>query len=142
LGVVIVGPDARPLAASHLGDEVEPSYQREVSEALAGRPTSGQHDDDDGRRRFVATPVGSGATISGAVLITYPSGPIERNVHRIWGGLGLLAVAVLGLAGLLGVAVARSVTRPLARLEDAAAALGDGNLQARINDVGGPDEIQ
>ena len=142
LGAVIFGPDARPLAVSHLGDEVESSYRREVAAALGGRPASGRHDDDGGSRQFVATPVGSGTTIRGAVLITYPSGPVERSVHRIWAGLALLAFFVLGLAGLLGVAVARSVTKPLRRLERTAGSLRDGNLQARITTVGGPAEVR
>ncbi|MCU1449091.1 MAG: two-component system sensor kinase, partial [Acidimicrobiales bacterium] len=143
MNVVIVDASGRPLAVAPTdGDEVEPSYSNEVSAALAGRPASGRHHDDGGTRRFVATPIGSATAIHGAVLITYPAAPIEGRVHRMWAGLAALGALVLLIAGVLGVVVARSVTRPLSRLQQTAAALGRGDLDARSGERVGPPELQ
>src|SRR4051812_9614261 len=86
LSAVIVGRDGRPLAAVPLIDdegegEGDPAYRAAASAALAGRPTSGPITDEGHGRRFVATPIGSGAAIDGAVIVTYPNGPTERAVH-------------------------------------------------------------
>jgi signal transduction histidine kinase len=122
--------------------DAERSYSSAIATALAGQPTSGPLGEGSGGIRYVAVPIGSGPIADGAVVVSYSDGPIERNVHRLWTALGLFGVTVVILAGLLGEAVARSVTRPLSRLERAAAAFGHGDLEARISDERGPVEVR
>jgi signal transduction histidine kinase len=59
---------------------------------------------------------------------------------RAWLGLGVLAAALLGLAALVGLLLARSLTAPLVRLQDTAKRFGRGELDARVPS-GGPTEI-
>jgi signal transduction histidine kinase len=59
---------------------------------------------------------------------------------RAWLSLGVLAAALLGLAALVGLLLARSLTAPLVRLQDTAKRFGRGELDARVPS-GGPTEI-
>jgi signal transduction histidine kinase len=53
----------------------------------------------------------------------------------------VVAIGAAGIASLLGLAIASRMTRPLARLEDAAAAVAQGQLDARSGLDDRPDEI-
>jgi sigma-B regulation protein RsbU (phosphoserine phosphatase) len=63
--------------------------------------------------------------------------PIHARLARFLGGL------IAGVAVMLGIIllVSRQVTRPIARLAAAAQSLAQGNLDARVPDVRGNDEI-
>ena len=56
--------------------------------------------------------------------------------------LALLSVAVLLIVALIGAVLARQVTRPVRRLEDAARDLADGRLDSRVPATGGPPELK
>jgi signal transduction histidine kinase len=77
----------------------------------------------------------------GAVRITYPTRDLTRRLWQIWGFRAALAVAVLGVAALIGAVVARRLTRPLRQLNDMASRFSDGDLTAR-SPVTGPQETQ
>ncbi|MEU3889518.1 HAMP domain-containing sensor histidine kinase [Streptomyces sp. NPDC029041] len=79
--------------------------------------------------------------VVGAVRIVYSTGEMTGRLWRIWGFRAVLAVLVLGVAALLGVAVARRLTRPLRQLNDMASKFSDGDLTAR-SPVTGPPETQ
>jgi signal transduction histidine kinase len=116
----------------------------EIKTALAGTVASGiRHSATLGTNLlYVAVPVASGGTIDGAVRITYPTSAVDRRIRHYW--LMLLAVAgsVLALAALVGWRLSVFAVRPLRRLEDAAAAVGEGDLAARARDGGGPPEVR
>ncbi|MFF7377439.1 sensor histidine kinase [Streptomyces massasporeus] len=79
--------------------------------------------------------------IVGAVRIVYSTDEMTGRLWQIWGFRAVLAVLVLGVAALLGVAVARRLTRPLRQLNDMASKFSDGDLTAR-SPVTGPPETQ
>lgn len=79
--------------------------------------------------------------IVGAVRIVYSTAEMTGRLWQIWGFRAVLAVLVLGVAALLGVAVARRLTRPLRQLNDMASKFSDGDLTAR-SPVTGPPETQ
>jgi signal transduction histidine kinase len=79
--------------------------------------------------------------VVGAVRIVYSTGEMTSRLWRIWGFRAVLAVLVLGVAALLGVVVARRLTRPLRQLNDMASKFSDGDLTAR-SPVTGPLETQ
>jgi len=116
----------------------------EITAALAGRYPSGVRSSRTLHERllYVAVPISSGGRVHGAVRITYPLSAIDARVTRYWLILGLIGGVVLIGAALVGLGAARFVTRPLQRLEEAAAAVGDGHLEARADVGGGPPEVR
>lgn len=79
--------------------------------------------------------------IVGAVRVVYSTDEMTGRLWQIWGFRAVLAVLVLGVAALLGVGVARRLTRPLRQLNDMASKFSDGDLTAR-SPVTGPPETQ
>ncbi len=91
---------------------------------------------------FVAVPVLSGIDRVGAVRITAPQRVIDERVNnRV---RGLLFVALLSLLIAVGVAwvFARSVTRPMRRLQLATDRLAAGQLDTRADNSIGPPEVR
>jgi signal transduction histidine kinase len=67
---------------------------------------------------------------------------VDARITRYWLVLaGIAAVVLLG-AALIGVRLARFVTRPLRGLERAAAAVGEGDLDVRAPELEGPPEVR
>jgi signal transduction histidine kinase len=91
---------------------------------------------------YVAIPVSSGARVYGAVRITYSTDQLDARVHRYWALLAAAAVVTLAVAGGVGILLARWVTKPIADLRDAATRIGDGELDARADQVHGPPEVR
>ena len=91
---------------------------------------------------YVAVPVASGGEVHGAVRLTYPTTEVDERVKRVWLTLGGVATVSLLAAGVIAVALARSVTRPLRELQAAATALGAGDLSAHAPDDQGPPEVR
>lgn len=116
----------------------------EIAAALRGRVASGiRHSATlNANLLFVAVPVGSGGTVSGAVRITDPMTSVDARIVRYWLLLGAIGLTVLAGAALVGVRLARFVTRPLKGLEDAAASVGAGKLEARAPTSEGPPEVR
>lgn len=91
---------------------------------------------------YVAVPVASGGIVHGAVRITYPTSEVEARITRYWLILAAIAAVVLAVVGVVGLWLARWVTRPLAGVERAAAAVGAGDLSARAPAADGPPEVR
>jgi signal transduction histidine kinase len=91
---------------------------------------------------YVAVPIASGGVIRGAVRITYPTATLSGRVNRYWLLLGAIGAVVLAAATVVGLLFARTLTRPLLALEQTAAAVGAGDLQARAPTDSGPPEIR
>ena len=89
----------------------------------------------------VAVPLVSDGHTDGAVLITYPLSVLDARIERNW--LLLLALSgVIALVVLLvSVLLARSFTKPLAELDEAAARLGEGDLRVRVPIPDDPPEL-
>ena len=117
------------------------STRPEFRAALAGEVATGERSSQTlgTDLLYVAVPVASRGQIHGAVRITYPATELGARIRRYW--LVLLAIAgvVLAAAAVAGLAVARSVTRPLRDVERAAEAVGRGDLDARAPATGPPE---
>ncbi|HYA09080.1 MAG TPA: ATP-binding protein [Gaiellaceae bacterium] len=116
----------------------------EIAAALQNHIASGTRSSATLNERllYVAVPVGSGGVVNGAVRITYPMTSVDTRILHYWLLLAAIASVVLAAAALVGVRLARFVTRPLRRLEDTAAAVGAGKLDARAPELEGPPEVR
>ena len=142
--VVVVDGQGRALVDSApIPGDTSFASRPEVAAALSGRVASGvRHSNTlNANLLYVAVPVASAGRILGAARITYPKTAVDNRVRRYW--LTLLAIAGIVLAGvsLLGLWVARSVARPLRKLEHAAAEVGAGHLDVRAPEEG-PEEVR
>ena len=116
----------------------------EIKAALAGRNVSGIRSSSTLHERllYVAVPVASGGAIFGAVRVTYPTSAVDARVRRDRITLLVVALAVLAGAAAIGVVLARSISGPLTRVEETAAAVGAGDLSARAPENAGPPEVR
>lgn len=116
----------------------------EVQSALDGVVATGsRYSDTLGRELlYVAVPVAASGTIYGAVRLTYPSSEVAAQARSYWlllAGVGVITLLAVAAVGWL---IARWVARPLARLEDAAAEVGAGDLAVRAPEDAGPPEVR
>ncbi len=113
-----------------------------VTGALAGTVTAGLVVHGHRATAVAASPVGADARPAGAVLLLAPAGPYLDRTEDTWLALAGFAGGVLVLTCLVGLALARSLTRPVARLQAAVTELGAGHLAARADDGHGPAEMR
>jgi signal transduction histidine kinase len=144
--VVVTDADAFGVISSDptkVGEDM--SNRPEITDALTlGSPQSGERFSETlGEELFyVAVPVLSGVDRVGAIRISVLEQVVaDRVADQI---RGLLVVALLSLSIAVGVAwvLARSVTRPLRRLEATTDRLAAGELDARADDTDGPGEVR
>jgi signal transduction histidine kinase len=116
----------------------------EIAAALAGRYPHGVRTSKTLHERllYVGVPIASGGRVHGAVRITYPFSAVDARILRYWLVLALIGVVVLAGAAVVGLSLARFVVRPLRSLEQAAAAVGEGRLEARAPEHDGPPEVR
>ncbi len=147
--VVIVDREGNAYADTDLSakrDAVAPANfaaQPSVAAALAGQVVSGTRvlEPDASNTLFIAMPVGSATGVEGAVQITYPASIVDDGILRIWLLLAATGGVVLGIVFLASLLLARSMTKPLGDLRDAAVDLGSGDLSARVAVPRGPAEF-
>lgn len=116
----------------------------EVAAALQGKVESGERGSDTLGHPllFVAVPVSSGGRSLGAVRVSYPADELDERIASYWLGLAAVALAVLGVAALVGVFVARWIARPLEGIAQVAHDVGAGDLSARADERDGPPEVR
>jgi signal transduction histidine kinase len=116
----------------------------EIRAALAGKyPRGVRLSRTLGERLlYVAVPIASSGKVHGAVRLTYPFSAVDSRIRRYWLILALIGVVVLAGAAVVGLGLSRFVTRPLRRLEQTAAAVGEGQLEARAPERDGPPEVR
>ncbi|MGZ8694286.1 MAG: ATP-binding protein [Gaiellaceae bacterium] len=115
----------------------------EIAAALRGDIAAGTRPSQTLRANllYVAVPVAPGGSL-GAVRITYPTSAVDDRIRRYWLVLAAIAAIALGVAAVTGARVAAFVVRPLRRLEEAADAVGRGELSARAPEDEGPPEVR
>jgi signal transduction histidine kinase len=120
------------------------SSRPEIAAALSGRVAVGTRHSETLRKTllYVAVPAAAGGRVAGGVRITYPTSTVDARVRRYWLMLAAIAVVVLAVAVLAGFRLAATVVHPLSQLEDAASAVGSGNLAARAPENVGPPEVR
>jgi signal transduction histidine kinase len=116
----------------------------EIAAALRGRVAVGSRHSDTLHTTllYVAVPAAAGGRVAGAVRVTYPTSTLDARVRRYWLMLAAIAAVALAVATVVGFRLAAFVSRPLSRLEDAAAAVGHGDLTARAPEDVGPPEVR
>ncbi len=117
------------------------STRPELARALAGEVATGTRSSETlgTNLLYVAVPVASRGEIHGAVRITYPTSAVDARIRRYWLVLLAIALVVLAAAAVVGLALARSITKPLRDVERTAAEVGRGNLDARARTAGPPE---
>ncbi len=90
---------------------------------------------------YVALPVGSATGVQGAVRITFPASIVDDQIRHIWLLLAATGGVVLGIVFLVSLLLARSMTKPIGDLEEAAVGLGGGDLSIRAEVPKGPAEL-
>jgi signal transduction histidine kinase len=113
-----------------------------VQSALAGRSATSWSRDEGQIFANAAVPISGDGRPKGALLLGLPASATEQRIHNIWWALAGFAVGVLVLTGLVGMVLARSLSRPLARLESAVSRLGDGDLAVRAGTDDGPPQVR
>jgi signal transduction histidine kinase len=143
--VLIVGPTGQRVYDSGPGlGGTSYASRPEIGQALNGQVATGvRHSNSLGHDLlYVAVPVAAAGKVQGAVRITYPTSAVDARVHRYW----LILVAIAGLVLLaalaIGLAFARSISRPLEALRLAAARAGEGDLATRAPTGQGPPEVR
>jgi signal transduction histidine kinase len=120
------------------------STRPEIQSALAGRRVTGtRHSEQlDTTLVYAAVPVTARSQVTGAVRITYGTATLDARVRRMWAQLALLCLGVITAVTIVGFVLARSVTRPVRRLQLATDRFATGDLTARVEDAAGPPELR
>ena len=134
--LVIVDRAGRQLTAAGAID-ADPATQAALRDAQSGTTRSGEASGHE----FVAVPIGTVGDRHGAVLVGRPAGPVDQRVHQLWLALAAVAAGVLLLSVLVSRRAARWAIDPLQQLDEHAARLGRGELQARADATAGPPEV-
>ncbi len=142
--ILVVDAQGRSVADTGRSDlDRDYSTRPEIAAALDGNRATGTRRSDtlETNLVYVSIPVASNGTIYGAVRITLPSETVDQRVRSTWIRLAALSGIVLITVAGVGLLLARSVTRPIRQVEEAAQRLAEGDLEARAGDVQGPPEV-
>src|SRR6516225_6668831 len=117
-----------------IGQNMRTPGRPEIARALEGNVASGtRHSNQLGTDLiYVAVPIASGGHVRGAIRITYPTSALDSRVNRYWLLLAAIGGVVLAAATLIGLRFARTLTRPLQSLEEAAAPTTGSGTRLRI----------
>lgn len=140
--VVIVDTAGQILAKSKSDADTDLGGRPQMTAAAIAGHSVGSFGSDEGRPwSLAAVPVTDDGAPAGAVLLGFPAVSTENRVHTLWLGLGLFGVGLVGMTALVGILLARSLSRPLGRLETTVSAFAAGDLDARAP-VEGPGEVR
>ena len=143
--VIVVDPRGIALADTQSPTKhLDYSTRPEIHSALQGKRVDGtRHSDQlDTNLVYAAVPVGAQGRVIGAVRITYGTGTLDARVRRMWTELAFLCLGVLIAVAVIGFVVARSITRPIRRLQRATDRFAAGDLSARVEADAGPPELR
>ena len=136
--VVLIVDDAGTELTSRPAGVSNVDYASLLALAKTGRPGGGEAHG----LSYVVVPVGAdGDDSNGAVLIAGSDQPIDQRVHRFWLLLGGVGLAVVAVSSAVSDRLGRWVADPLQRLDERAARLGHGDLNARADTSKGPPEV-
>ena len=131
--VVVAGAGGRVIASDDPDrDHDIDNHHALLDRALRGGTVSALVQDEGRPTAVAAVPIGSALRPLGAVLISVSVGVYTDRIQDVWTALAGFGLAVLVLTTIVGLALARSLTRPLAVLEATVARFGDGDLSSRV----------
>jgi signal transduction histidine kinase len=114
-----------------------------IQAALSGRSATAFGNDEDRPWAHAAVPVISDqGQPAGVVLLGVPAVSTEDRIHDIWLALAGFGVGLVALTALVGVLLARSLTRPLGRLGNTVRDFAGGHHDVRARGDDGPPEIR
>ena len=132
--VVIVDRKGRILADSDSAAAAGSSFANrpEIASALGGHVSQAKRYSKTLSAEILATavPVYTGASPGGAVRITQSVSTVSAAIRRAWLGLALIGLLVIVLGLVAGAVIARRITKPIVRLDDAARRVAGGDLTA------------
>jgi signal transduction histidine kinase len=143
--VVIVDVDGVSIVDTEQPTARDFTTRPEIAAALAGQWVSGRRPSETlgTQLLYVAMPVASGGEVHGALRLTITAAGTHAQIARFWWGLGAVATVVLATMALVGLLLARSVTRPLRDLQRMAERFSSGDLRTDAEGaVAGPPELQ
>ena len=141
--VTVVDAQSKVLTDSE-GAVVGSDFQRtEMTSALKGGIAAGVRYSTtlNTELRYVAVPIKNGSQVIGAVRLSVPETEVQQDVRALVFALITILALVLVAALLASWGLARALSRPLARLTDGAARVGE-DPSARVGNVKGPREVQ
>ena len=144
--IVIVDANGLSVADSDAigGAPQDFSNRPEIKAALGGSRANGIRRSETAGTGlvFVSIPVVSNGVVHGAVRITYPAATLDARVRSNWIRLAALSGLVLLVVTAAGVVLARSVSRPVREMRDAARRMAVGDLTVRVPTDEGPPELR
>lgn len=141
--VLVLDPAGKVVAdservASLVGQRLN---QPEVTAALAGRPSSGRrYLENHGWILYTVAPVLQNKAPVGAVFLSSSLDDLYAGLWAVARTMATMSAAALAFVALVGVGVARTITRPVLLLTRAAERLGRGRFDQRVP-VRGRDEV-
>jgi signal transduction histidine kinase len=138
--VAVVDPAGKVLASSDrdADNDATGEHRGLIQAALAGRSVSTFGADEGQPWASSSVPISTDSRPLGAVLLGIQADPTEDRIRGIWLALGGFAVVCLACTTLVGLLLARSLARPLARLESRVRMFGEGDLTVRAPESGPP----
>ncbi|MCQ4041400.1 sensor histidine kinase [Streptantibioticus rubrisoli] len=97
---------------------------------------------EDGQRLTIVVPIGDDSDAKGVAVLSRSTDALNDRIMVLWGWSALIGFGGLGAAVAVAVWLARWVSRPLRVVDVAARRLGEGALDARVPDAGGPPEVR
>ncbi len=143
-GVRTVVVDIDGISVIDTGNDVDRNFSTrpEIITALTGQRTAGtRYSETLGTELlYVAVPVASGGVVHGALRLTVDTHEVSERIRNFWLGLAIAGVIVLVVMAGIGTLIARSVTRPVRRLQAAAERYSSGDLTPdEVNEVSPPE---
>ena len=101
-----------------------------------------EHVEQADGRLATAVPVGDASYRSGVAVLFRSTDPLHDRILVMWGWLTAIGVGALAASALVAVRLASWVGSPLRAVDTAAQRLGEGALEERAPQVGGPPEVR
>lgn len=141
--VIVVDSHARVLADSaNAAARGAPFERPEIADALAGRAAQLTRNSTTLRERILATtaPILRHGQVAGAVRVTQSVEAADRAVRRVVLNLVAVGIAVLLVGLVAGGVIARAISGPMRRLQDAAQRVAAGDLETRARVEGSAEQ--
>ena len=144
-GVRTVVVDVDGISVIDTGNDVPRDFSTrpEIATALNGERTTGTRFSETlgTELLYVAVPVASGGVVHGALRLTIDTHEVTERVQTFWIGLIVVGVIILVVMAGIGALIARSVTRPVRRLQAEAERFASGDLTPSVSNEPSPPEL-
>jgi signal transduction histidine kinase len=113
------------------------------STGAAGKSGTSRATSHEDSQYYVAAKLARVTTFHNAVLVvTSPVKVTNDRIHEEWKDLVLYGLLVLVLACFFGIVISGSLVRPLRRIGRDVEAVGNGELDVRVDETAGPGELR